>query len=312
MKIFNSLEELGQLKNPVITIGSFDGVHLGHQKILKKLSEEALKIGGETVLFTFHPHPKMVLFPVDHGIKLIQSQEEKNTKLASYNLDNLILYPFTKEFSSLTALQFVKEILVDKIGAKKIVIGYDHQFGNNREGNISFLNSVSKEFGFEVIEISAEEINEVNISSTKIRKAILEGDVLTANSYLNENYPLSGTVIKGQQLGRKIGFPTANILVDFEEKLIPGNGVYFVEVTIENKQHYGMLNIGNRPTIDENLIRSIEVNILDFNQDIYDQKITIHFISRIRDEKRFNGIDELIKQLKADEIYCRNCILHSN
>ena len=308
MKIFNSLEELGHITNPVITIGSFDGVHLGHQKILKKLREEADKINGETVLFTFKVHPKMVLFPDSHGIKLIQDQKEKNLKLSEYQLDNLILFPFTKEFSNLTAYQFVKDILVDKIGVKKIVIGYDHQFGNNREGNIDFLKSVSNEFGFEVIEISAEEIDEVNISSTKIRKAILAGDIKTANSYLNDTYGLSGTVVKGQQLGRKIGFPTANINIEFQDKLIPGNGVYFVEVIIEENFLHGMLNIGVRPTIDTNLTRTIEVNIFDFDQEIYGQEIKIEFISKVREEQKFDSLDKLIQQLKDDEDHCRSII----
>jgi riboflavin kinase/FMN adenylyltransferase len=308
MKIFNSLEELVHIVNPVITIGSFDGVHLGHQKILKKLREEADKINGETVLFTFKVHPKMILFPDSHGIKLIQDQKEKKEKLSEYQLDNLILFPFTKEFSTLSAYQFIKDILVDKIGIKKIVIGYDHQFGNNREGNIDFLKSVSDEFGFEVIEISAEEINEVNISSTKIRQAILSGDIKTANAYLNDTYGLEGTVVKGQQLGRKVGFPTANIKVEFKDKLIPGNGVYFVKVAVEKKSYYGMLNIGVRPTIDVDLARTIEVNIFDFNHEIYNHEIKIDFISKIRDEQKFESLDKLIQQLNEDENYCRSAI----
>lgn len=308
MKVFNDVAQLSTLPNSVLTIGTFDGVHVGHQKILKKINEEAKSIHGESILFTFYPHPRMVLFPENHGVKLIQTQEEKLKKLDKFQLENIVVIPFTKDFSNLTAYDFVKDFLIDKFKIKKLVIGYDHQFGKNREGDIHFLKNMSKEFDFEVIEITAEEINEVNVSSTKIRQAIIDGDIETANLYLNDCYELNGTVVKGNQLGRKIGFPTANISAIPDEKLLPKVGVYFVEVEIDNTNYKGMLNIGYRPTVDESKKITIEVNIFDFSKDIYSKLINVKFISKIRDEIKFDSIDKLIYQLEKDEKYCRNLI----
>ncbi|MFM7682747.1 MAG: riboflavin biosynthesis protein RibF, partial [Bacteroidota bacterium] len=213
MRIFEGIESLGEIKNPVVTIGTFDGVHLGHQKIIEQLNFEAEKIGGESVLLTFDPHPRIVLFPENHNVKLIQTLDEKFQVLEKFNLKNLVLIPFTKEFSELTATEFVEKILIGNLKAKKFVIGYDHQFGRNREGNIQFLKSVSEKYGFEVIEISAKSIDEINISSTKIRNSLLQGDVETAKLFLSRPYEISGTVIRGNQLGRTLGFPTANVQV---------------------------------------------------------------------------------------------------
>jgi riboflavin kinase/FMN adenylyltransferase len=302
MRIFKGYEQITSIPNAVLTIGTFDGVHIGHQKILQQLNKEALKIGGESVLFTFYPHPRMVLFPDNHGLKLIQTQEEKLDKLKKFGLQNVIVQPFTSDFSNLTATEFVRDFLVQKLKVKKLVIGHDHQFGKNREGTLEFLKSMSKIYDFEVIEIPAQEIDEVNISSTRIRNAIESGNIEIANTYLGEKFELNGTVVKANQLGRTIGFPTANLLLDNDIKIIPKNGVYIVEVIIPNYGTLkGMMNIGIRPTIKDNLSLAIEVNILDFNENIYDSPIKVKLISRLRDEKKFNSIDELKIQLQQDE-----------
>lgn len=302
MKIFQGFDDIKNIPNPVLTIGTFDGVHLGHQKIIQQLNEEAHKIGGESVLFTFYPHPKMVLYPENHGLSLIQTQDEKLDKLREKGLKNIIIHPFTKEFSRLTALDFVRDFLVNKLKVKKLVIGYDHQFGRNREGSISFLKDIAETYGFEVIEISAQEIDDVNISSTKIRKAILDGDMEKANLFLDEPYQVKGTVVKGQAIGREIGFPTANIEIDSELKLLPKTGVYAVRTTTEDGMVYdGMMNIGKRPTIDNDAAKSIEVNIFNFNKDIYNQKLKIQLFSRFRDETKFSSIETLKEQLIKDE-----------
>ncbi len=301
VRIFNEFSSLESIPNPVLTIGTFDGVHLGHQKIIDRLNKEAEKIGGESVLFTFYPHPRMVLFPDSHGLQLIQTQEEKLEKLKLMGLQNVIVYPFTYEFSRLTALEFVRDFLVNQLNVKMVVIGYDHQFGKNREGSIGFLKSVSSTYDFEVIEIPAQEIDEVNVSSTKIRQAILEGEISKANHFLVDPFQLSGTVVRGNALGRTIGYPTANIEVNSVMKLIPGNGVYAVTATVEGELHRGMMNIGVRPTVGGDLKRTVEVNIFDFDKDIYGKTITVCFLSKWRDEMKFGSLEELKAQLKKDE-----------
>jgi riboflavin kinase/FMN adenylyltransferase len=307
MKVFHGLENGFSAKHPVVTIGTFDGVHLGHQKILQKINKEAEKVGGESVLFTFHPHPRIVLNPENHNLKLLQTQEEKIDKLARIGLQNLIIYPFTTDFSNLTALEFVRDILVKKIKVKTLVIGYDHQFGKNREGGIEFLQSVSEEFGFSVIEIPVQEINDVNVSSTKIRNALLEGDIALANSYLTDSFELTGKVVEGQALGRKLGFPTANLDLETELKLIPRNGVYAVEVILnDGRQKQGIMNIGSRPTIHAFGQLSLEVHILDFNEDLYGQTLRVQFLDAIRKERTFANTDELIEQIKKDEKHARS------
>ena len=307
MKIFNGFEELTTIKNAVLTIGTFDGVHIGHQKILQKLQEEAYKIDGETVLFTFYPHPRMVLNPTNHGLKLIQTQEEKIEKLKKIGLENLIVQPFTSEFSNLSAKDFVEKFLIEKLNVKKLVIGHDHQFGKNREGTLEFLKEMSVKHNFEVIEIPAQEINEVNISSTKVRKAIESGNINVANTYLGDPFEINGVVVKGKQLGRTIGFPTANIELESDIKIIPKKGVYAVEIQLSDYTHYiGMMNIGNRPTISNELKETIEVNIFDFNQSIYSNEIKVKLFDRIRDEFKFDSIEKLKEQLTKDEKTCRN------
>lgn len=305
MKIFQDLTAINSIPNPVLTIGTFDGVHIGHQKILQQVKKEAEKIGGESVLFTFFPHPRMVLYPESHGLKLLQTQEEKMAKLARVGVENCIVYPFTFDFSRLSAIEFVRDILVNKLQIKKLVIGYDHQFGKNREGNIEFLKEICEVYGFEVIEIPAQDIDAVNVSSTKIRKAILNGDIARANEYLGERFELTGTIVHGQAIGKTIGFPTANIQVNSDLKLIPGNGVYAVAVSLKDSDYIGMLNIGNRPTVNDSADRTIEVHILDFSGEIYAEEITVKFIDKLRDEKQFKDLQELQNQLKEDEKFIR-------
>lgn len=302
MRIFKGFEQLDTIPNPVLTIGTFDGVHMGHQKIIRQLNEEANKIGGESVLFTFYPHPRMVLYPENHGLKLIQTQVEKIDKLRRMGLQNVIIHPFTHEFSRLSALDFVRDFLVNSLHVKKLVIGYDHQFGKNREGSLEFLKEVCDTYGFEVIEISAQEIDEVNVSSTKIRQAIKDGDMELAASYLGEPFELNARVVQGSALGRQLGFPTANLDVESEIKLIPKTGVYAVNVLLESGHICeGMMNIGNRPTVDDSGNTVIEVNLFDFKQDIYGQHVTVQLLSRFRDEIKFESIDALRQQLNQDE-----------
>lgn len=307
MRIFQNFDGLDEIANPVITIGTFDGVHLGHQKIINRLNGVADSIGGESVLLTFYPHPRMVLYPDSHGLKLIQTQAEKIDKLRRMGLQNIVIVPFTRQFSRLTALDFVRKILVHKMNVRRLVIGYDHQFGKNREGSIAFLKSISDTYGFQVDEIAAEEIDEVNVSSTKIRRAISDGDVETANRFLGEPFELNGRVIRGSRLGRELGFPTANIDIESEIKLLPANGVYAVEVILNNEMtHHGMMNIGTRPTIGDNDKLSIEINLFDFDDEIYDQYLTVRLLSRVRPEHRFSSLEELKAQIIQDEKSIRN------
>ena len=308
MKVFEGLANVGQIKNPVVTIGTFDGVHIGHQKIIQQLILEAKKIDGESVLITFHPHPRLVLFPDNHNLQLLQTQAEKLQTLAENGLENVIILPFSKEFSQLSALDFVETVLYKSLRAKKIIIGYDHQFGNDRKGNIDFLIAHSNNFNYDLIEIPAEEINEVNVSSTKIRTALLDGSVEIAIAYLNKPFELSGTVIKGEQLGRTIGFPTANIDLKDSTKLIPANGVYAVKVQLNNeeKSYNGMMNIGFRPTVSERLKQSIEIYLFDFQADIYDSQLKVSLYKRIRMEEKFVNLATLKSQLSKDEAFIRS------
>ncbi len=303
MKIFKGFDQLEEISNPVLTIGTFDGVHLGHQKIIEQLNEEADKIGGESVLFTFYPHPRMVLYPDNHGLKLIQTQVEKIDKLRRMGLQNVIIHPFSKEFSRLTAVEFVRDYLVNRLHVKKMVIGYDHQFGKNREGNIQFLKELSDTYDFEVKEIAAQEIDEVNISSTKIRKAIEEGEMELAASYLGEPFEFFGKVVEGQALGRELGYPTANIDIESEIKLLPKNGVYAANVLLpDGTIKEGMLNIGVRPSVDIAINDTcIEVHILDFNSDLYGQHVTVQLLRRFRSEMKFDSLFELKEQIQQDE-----------
>ena len=302
MKVFQGFETIENIPNPVLTIGTFDGVHVGHQKIIDRLNKEAEKIGGESVLFTFYPHPRMVLYPENHGLKLIQTQAEKMDKLRRVGLKNVIVHPFTREFSRLTALEFVRDYLVNKLHVKKLVIGYDHQFGKNREGSIEFLRDVCETYGFEVIEISAQEVNDMNVSSTKVRNAVLGGDPEMAEHFLGEPFELKGRIVEGRALGRQIGFPTANIDIESDVKLLPKTGVYAVNVLFDNDVvKEGMMNVGFKPTVGNEDSVSIEVHLFDFDGDIYGEYVTVQLLSRFRDEQRFDSVGQLKEQLDKDE-----------
>ena len=304
MKVYRDISSFENKKNAVVTTGTFDGVHIGHKRIVARLKEVAHQIQGESVIITFFPHPRLVLFPEDNDLKLINTLEEKIELLEKAGIDHLIIIPFTKEFSRLSSLEFIQQILVDKIGTKKLVIGYDHHFGKNREGTFDHLKHYAPEYGFEVEEIPEQDINDVAVSSTKIRNAILEGDFRIANSYLGHDFTLRGNVSRGDQIGRTIGYPTANIQVPESYKLIPGDGIYAVSVLVNNQSYKGMLYIGNRPTVN-GLNKVIEVNIFDFNADIYDETIEVTFHQYIRGDKKLNGLEELKAALAVDEIACR-------
>jgi riboflavin kinase / FMN adenylyltransferase len=300
MKVYNGIEDFKDVKNPIVTTGMFDGVHLGHQKIITRLKEVAQENDGETVVLTFYPHPRMVLFPDDNELKLLNSQDEKIKLLETYGIDHLIIYPFTKEFSRLTSVEFVRNILVNKMKTKRLVIGYNHHFGRNREGSFEHLKEYGPVYGFEVEEIPAKDIDHIEISSTKTRNALLAGDVKTANSFLGHNYSLTGKVVEGLRLGRTIGYPTANIVVEDKYKLIPGDGIYTVKVGHDGTKYGGMLSIGNNPTV-KGKGRSIEVYIFYFHKTTYGNDITIDFMERLRDEMTFDNLEDLKNQLKKDE-----------
>lgn len=300
LKVFRSIDDFVKVKGAVVTTGTFDGVHVGHRKIINRLNQIAKKIGGESVLLTFDPHPRMVLFPDDHGLELITTIDEKVALLEQAGVDNLIIHPFTKEFSRLSSLDFIREILVDKIGTSVLVIGYDHHFGRNREGSFEHLRESGPLYGFDVEEISVQDVDNVAVSSTKIRKALQEGDVSTANKFLAHPFQLTGTVVHGDKLGRELGFPTANIQIDDKHKVIPANGVYACYVLIAERKLKGMLNIGNRPTVNGTEKR-VEVNIFDMDEELYGEEVTLMLQERIRDEKRFDSVDGLKARLAVDK-----------
>ena len=301
MKIYTDLKDFSAL-NPVVTIGTFDGVHLGHRKVIRRLQELAHKVKGETVIFTFYPHPRLVLNKEDNGLRLINTLEEKKVLLEAAGIDHLVIYPFTKEFSKLSYVEFVEQILVKQLGMKYLVVGYDHRFGHKREGKYEDLKVFADQLNFKIERQDALNMDAINISSTKIRKAIAKGDIKTANKYLGYRFFIKGDVVDGKKLGHKIGFPTANIDPQESYKLVPKDGVYAVKVDVDDKRYLGMLNIGVRPTVNNQLDnRSIEVHILDFEEDIYYKNITIHFYQRIRNEQFFASIDELKAQLKKDK-----------
>jgi riboflavin kinase/FMN adenylyltransferase len=304
--IIRDIDALPSLSSPVVTIGSFDGVHLGHQQILRRVINEADQISGTSVLLTFTPHPRMVLDPKGHKISLLQTDEEKWQKLADFGLNYTIMYPFTTDFSKLSAQEYVEQLLVRKLGVHTLVIGYDHRFGSRREGSIAYLKEVSGKLGFRVIEIPAEEIDEVNVSSTKIRKAIASGRVEQAMRYLGKPYVLSGEVVKGRQLGRKLGYPTANLGYMDEHKLLPATGVYAGTTVFENIRYKCMVNIGKRPTVSDDETVQVEVHLLDAKLDLYGKTLMVFLHHRLRDEMAFESLDQLQLQLKKDEVIVRN------
>lgn len=300
MKIHLGTEPIKEIKNAVVTSGTFDGVHVGHQKILKRLREAADENGGETVMITYWPHPRMVLKPLDNTLKLLSTFPEKANLLETYGVDHLVKIPFTKEFSQMTAEDYIRVVLHDRIKTSHIITGYDHRFGKNREGGLEDLVSFAAKYHYEVEEIPREDIDEIGVSSTKIRKALEVGDVKLANQYLGRPYTITGLVVKGKQLGRTLGFPTANISVKQGYKLIPADGIYAVKVCNKYKKRDGMLNIGHRPTVGGEH-KTIEVHIFDFDDDIYNSEISLEFIDHVREEIKFDSVDKLKQQLNKDE-----------
>ena len=300
MKVYHSISDFQNVSRPILTTGTFDGVHFGHKIIIDRLKEIAKNQNGETVLLTFSPHPRMVLFPDDHNLQLINTLDEKIKLLEQVGIEHLIIHPFTMAFSRTTSMQFVRDIIVNELNTHKLVIGYNHHFGRNREGSFEHLKEYAPLYGFEVEEISAQLIDDVSISSTKIRNSLLSGDVSKAADYLGYNYLLKGQVIEGQQIGRTLGFPTANLKVLDGSKLIPKDGVYAVHVEVKRQAFKGMMNIGNNPSFISKK-HSLEVHIFDFDSDIYDEQIEVRFIKRIREEISFDNLDALKIQLEQDE-----------
>lgn len=288
--------------NAVLTIGTFDGVHLGHRKIIERLKKISDKIGGESVIFTFDPHPRKVVAPNETNLRILTTLDEKIELFEKSGIDHLIIFPFTPEFAQLSYEQFVEQILVGRIRTKYLVVGYDHKFGKDRQGGFEFLRKCADRLGFQIEKLDVLLMNESNISSTKIREAIQNGDFETANSFLGYTFALHGTVVEGQKLGRRIQFPTANVAASDPDKIIPGYGVYAVEVKVLNQNFRGMLNIGSRPTVNNNADhRSIEVHLFDFESDIYDEKIELLFYTKLREEQKFGSVDMLREQLARDK-----------
>lgn len=310
MKVITSSSHSIPPTPSVVTIGTFDGVHLGHQKIIKRLTKKASEKNLISVVLTFFPHPRMVL-QQNPDIKLLNTIAERKDILSALGLDYIYVKEFTKTFSELSARDYVKTILVDKLHAKHIIIGYDHQFGKNRSANIDDLKRFGLEFDFEVEEISAQDVEDVAVSSTKIRQALKSGDIKTANAFLGYSYFINGTVVKGKGMGKKLGFPTANIEVDEPYKLIPKDGVYAVAATYNKAILYGMMSIGINPTF-EGEHKTIEVHLFNFNQDLYGQHLKIAFIDRIRDEHKFASVEALIAELKQDQIKALKIISNYN
>jgi len=300
MKIYKSIDEFKPLKNAVVTIGTFDGVHLGHRKIISRINEVAKATGGESVILTFFPHPRMIIHPEDQGLKMINTIDEKAALLEGLGVDHLIITPFTRDFSNQTPEEYIRNVLVDKIGTKKIVIGYDHRFGKDRLGSLSDLQQLAPVYDYEVIEIPEQDIHDVAVSSTRIRTALLNDQIELANEFLGYPFFISGKVNRGDQIGRTIGYPTANILVEESYKLIPSDGIFAVKVHLDDEVFKGMGYIGHRPTIN-GMTRNIEVNILDFNRDIYSQPIKMELLHFVRGDMKFQSLDELKAQIDKDK-----------
>lgn len=299
LKIFHSITDFTSNKKTILTLGTFDGVHFGHKKILEKLTQNTQNDTYESLVLTFFPHPRMILQEKSE-IKLLNTIPEKIDLLAEIGIQNLVIHPFDEQFSRLTAEEFVKNILVDQFHIHKIIIGHDHRFGRNRTANIDDLVAFGQQYDFEVEQITVQEINAISVSSTKIRNAITAGNITLANDYLGYNYPLTGTVSKGKQLGRTIGFPTANLKIEEDYKLIPQNGVYVVQSILTQKTVFGMMNIGFNPTVQVTQL-TIEIHYFDFDADLYDQKITVSVLHRIRSEQKFETVAALQEQLKQDQ-----------
>ena len=307
MRVFRYLNDLPEFINSVVTIGTFDGVHRGHQKLIERIKLLAGQTNGESILVTFHPHPRIVINPEDKSLRLLNTIDEKVALLEKYGVDNLVIVPFSRAFSEQEAGEYISDFLVKNFHPKYVVIGYDHKFGKNRSGDFKLLENMKERYGYQMEEITKETLDDIGISSTKIRQAIAEGDIKLANELLGNNYTLSGTVVRGLQNGRKLGFPTANIQVNDEYKLVPKTGIYVVYVHYSGVKYAGMLSIGYNPTFDGK-VQTIEVNILDFDKDIYGENLTLEFVDFIRNEKKFESIDALVGEIKNDEKVTRGII----
>ncbi len=301
MKEYKGANSFLSERQTVVTIGTFDGVHVGHRKIIERLVNSAHANNLDSVVLTFFPHPRMVL-QKESGIQLINTIEERKRLLEETGIDHLVVHPFTQQFSRLTALEFVRDILVNKLKAKKIIIGYDHRFGRNRTADINDLRQFGKEFGFEVEEITQQDVEQVTVSSTKIRNALLEGRVERANLYLQHPFTLNGTIVKGRGIGKDLGFPTANLEIEEDYKLIPKNGVYVVSTIIDGEKVFGMMNIGTNPTVGGKE-KTIEANFFELEKDLYGKQLEIEMLVRIRDEKKFDSVDDLKIAMKQDRAF---------
>ena len=311
MKIYYSTDDFNPVRNAVVTSGTFDGVHIGHQKILNRLKEIAARIDGETIVITFWPHPRFVLKPGASPHLLLNTFEEKAELLKEQGIQHLLRIPFTKEFSQTTSQEFIENILVKKIGTRKLVIGYDHKFGKSREGSFEQLSQNASSYGFEVEEIPRQDIDNMAVSSTRIRQALEEGDIDTATHFLGRPYSLAGRVVKGDKLGRVLGYPTANINIDSSDKLVPAYGIYAVTIEHESEKLKGMLYIGNRPTVDGTKM-AIEVNIFDFNKDIYGENLKVNLVATIRKDAKFDDLETLKKQMEADKAQAVQALARRN
>jgi riboflavin kinase/FMN adenylyltransferase len=301
MQIHHDLNNFNA-NNTVLTVGTFDGVHLGHRKIIDRLCQISKQMNGESVIFTFHPHPRKIVSSNETNLRLLNTLDEKIALLEKSGIDHLIVFPFTPEFSKLSYSDFVSQILVNQIHTKYLVVGYDHKFGKDRRGDFDFLRNCADQFNFRIEKLDVLLMNDAHISSTKIREAIQQGNIETANQLLGYSFSIQGRVIEGNQIGRRINFPTANIETTDPDKIIPGYGVYAVKVKVMNQMFMGMLNIGSRPTVNHNADhRSIEVHILNFDHDIYDQEIELNFLEKLREEQKFPSVEELKLQLEKDQ-----------
>ncbi len=306
MIVYHDPADFPRLTNAVVTSGTFDGVHVGHQRILQRLRQVADAAGGPTVVITYWPHPRLVLGPpLTHpellALRLLNTLDERKAKLAEFGVDYLLIMPFTREFAEWTSDDYIQKLLLQTVGTRQLVIGYDHRFGKNREGGFEYLRQHAARYGFTVEEIPREDVDAVGVSSTRIRRALQGGDIATANRYLGYQYPLTGVVVPGQQLGRTIGYPTANLKLVEPLKLVPARGIYAVwAATAAGTRHPAMLSIGVRPTIGDGLAETIEVNLLDFSGDLYGQELTLEFVAWLRAEEKYDGLDALIAQLALD------------
>ncbi|MBE2247658.1 MAG: bifunctional riboflavin kinase/FAD synthetase [Candidatus Competibacteraceae bacterium] len=301
MKIYRHLDKPLSIQRPVVTSGTFDGVHTGHRKIIHRIMELADDINGESVILTFEPHPRLILAPHDTSLRLLTTLDEKLELLEYMGIAHTLIIPFNREFAALSSQQFVQNVLIGTLHTHSLVIGYDHQFGRNREGSFANLKKLSSSLGFHVEEIPAQDVDNVHVSSTKIRQALLDGNVQAAARYLSYPYQLRGTVVDGSKIGRTLGYPTANIQIDNNLKLIPAIGIYAVKVEIEGQLFHGMMSIGRRPTIEDTEKISLEVHIFEMNKNLYGQSLIIYMIERMRDEVKYNNVEELKQQLQFDE-----------